>query len=182
MTAKKEGDAAKSRGRNLDLLVIFGITAVGIFAVFMPYLNETLFRSIIGLIFVIVVPGYSLVAALFPRKDDISGIERAALSLALSIVIVPLVGVILSFTPWGIRVEPIVGTLVLLASACLLIALYRRKTISPDKRFSVRFDRKITNKIAAWRLYNRSDQLLIAVLIIVAVWSSCVLAAVVYKS
>ncbi len=43
-------------------------------------LNETPVRVLLGLLLVLFLLGYSLIAALFPRKDDLDGIERIALS------------------------------------------------------------------------------------------------------
>jgi uncharacterized membrane protein len=60
---------------------------------------------------VLFLPGYLATSALFPRTGDLSGPERLALSLGLSLAIVPLVGLALNFTPWGIRLEPIVVSL-----------------------------------------------------------------------
>ena len=46
------------------------------------------------------LPGYALIATLFPRKDDLDGIERIALSFGLSIAITPLLGLALNYTPF----------------------------------------------------------------------------------
>jgi uncharacterized membrane protein len=113
---------------DLDLSVVLGVTGVVLVAVFIPYVNQTLFRSLTGRIFIIVVPGYSPVASLFAGKNDISGMGRAALSFGLSIVIVPLAGLILNFTSWGIRLEPMLGTL-----ALSVIAVYQLRNIA-EKR------------------------------------------------
>jgi len=43
-------------------------------------------RIILGLPLVLFLPGYSLIATLFSRKDDLDGIERIALSFGLSMV------------------------------------------------------------------------------------------------
>jgi uncharacterized membrane protein len=53
------------------------------------------------------LPGYALIATLFPRKGDLDGIERIALSFGLSIAITPLLGLGLNYTPFGIRLTPI---------------------------------------------------------------------------
>jgi len=45
-----------------------------------PRLNETPVRVVLGLLLVLFLPGYSLIAALFPWKDDLDGIARIALS------------------------------------------------------------------------------------------------------
>ena len=70
-------------------------------------------RSLFAVLLIVIVPGYVLVAALFPGNDGIDWLERIALSLALSIVVVSLVGLVLDATPWGIRLGPIVVALAL---------------------------------------------------------------------
>ena len=59
----------------------------------------TIFRIILGLPMVLFFPGYTLISALFPRKDSLSGVERLALSFGLSIAVVPLIGLILNYMP-----------------------------------------------------------------------------------
>ena len=68
-------------------------------------------RIALGLAFGLFFPGYTLIAALFPKKDSLNGIERLALSFGLSIVVVPLIGLILNYTPWGISLYPILVSL-----------------------------------------------------------------------
>jgi len=73
-----------------------------------PPLNEiSPIRIILGLPLVLFLPGYSLIAALFPGKDDLDAIERIALSFGLSIAITPLLGLALNYTPFGIRLSPV---------------------------------------------------------------------------
>lgn len=43
-------------------------------------------RIVFGLIFLLVVPGYALTLALFPKKDDLEVMERIGFACALSIV------------------------------------------------------------------------------------------------
>ena len=82
----------------------------------------------LGLPFVIFFPGYTLLSALFPKRDDLSGIERVALSFGLSIAVVPLIGLILNYTPWGIKLYPI------LTSITLFIRLTHCKGIISNRR------------------------------------------------
>jgi len=88
---------------------------------------------------VLFIPGYALIAALFPGKHDLDGIERLALSFGLSIAVVPLIGLALNFTPFGIRLDPILASLVLFTTAMALVTQYRRSMLPPDQRFSVPF-------------------------------------------
>ncbi len=79
--------------------------------------------------FVLFLPGYLAMAALFPKTGDLSGPERLALSLGLSLAIVPLVGLALNFTPWGIRLEPIVISLDALGVVLILATEFQRRRL-----------------------------------------------------
>lgn len=96
-----------------------------------------LFRAILGLPFVLFFPGYALMAALFPGKRDLDGLERVVLSFALSIAVVPLLGLLLNQTYWGIRLYPILITIFLFTLFMSLISIYRRRKITLEERFKI---------------------------------------------
>ncbi len=83
-------------------------------------------RYILGSLFVLYLPGYALIEALYPRGDELEALERLALSIGLSLALVPLVGLILNYTPWGIRLTPVTISLALLTEALAFYALYRK--------------------------------------------------------
>jgi hypothetical protein len=89
-------------------------------------------RSTLGMIFVLFLPGYAFIRTLFPSKlpvktssKNMDAIERFALSFGMSIVFVPLVGLILNYTPLGIRLVPITLSLLMLTVVFGTIALIR---------------------------------------------------------
>jgi uncharacterized membrane protein len=123
----------------LDLKLILGFVFVTLVFIYVPIINETIIRSALGLVMVLFVPGYALIAALFPGKKDIDGIERAALSFGLSIAVTPLIGLGLNYTPWGIRLDPIVVCLTIFTSICVLVANKRRHELPGEERFSIDF-------------------------------------------
>ncbi|OGS44496.1 MAG: hypothetical protein A3K76_06335, partial [Euryarchaeota archaeon RBG_13_57_23] len=98
---------------------------------------DNIVRQIIGLVFVLFLPGYAATAALFPENDQIDGIERVALSFGLSIAIVPLIGLGLNFTPWGIRLDPILASVSAFIIAASLVGWYRRMKLPSDERFAI---------------------------------------------
>ena len=100
-------------------------------------------RIPLGLLMVLFVPGYSLIAALFPKKDDLDGIERLALSFGLSIAVVPLIGLGLNYTPWGIRLTPVVISLAIFVLIMTAAAHYRRQMLPAEERFSVEFRKNL---------------------------------------
>ena len=106
-------------------------------------LNDLPVRIPLGLVMVLFVPGYTLIAALFPRMGDLEGIERTALSFGLSIAVVPLMGLALNYTPWGIRLTPVVVSLVIFTIAMAAAAYWRRINLPMEERFSIQFSENI---------------------------------------
>ncbi|MDG6900217.1 MAG: DUF1616 domain-containing protein [Nitrososphaerota archaeon] len=85
-------------------------------------------RYVFGAIAVLYFPGFTLIEALYPKKEDLDSLERLALSIGLSLALVPLVGLLLNYTPWGIRLDPIVVSLSLLGVGLALIAAVRKES------------------------------------------------------
>ncbi len=94
-------------------------------------------RIILGLAFILFLPGYVIISALFPKAEDLDTIERVALSFGISIAVVPLIGLMLNYTPWGIRLEPILASLFILIVSVSIIAWYRRSQIPLEDRFAI---------------------------------------------
>jgi hypothetical protein len=63
-------------------------------------------RYLLASVFVLFLPGYSFIKALFPVKE-IDNVERIALSIGMSLAIVAINALILNYTPWGISTNPI---------------------------------------------------------------------------
>jgi uncharacterized membrane protein len=123
-----------------DLLIILIWNILTVIFIFTPFLSETIFRTILGIPMVLFLPGYALIAALFPKKGDLDGIERIALCFGLSIAVVPLLGLLLNFS-FGIRLIPIIVTLCIYTTILIFAAAYRRDKLPPDERFTVPFHR-----------------------------------------
>lgn len=113
-------------------------------------------RMAMGLPFVLFFPGYTLICALFPGKEDLEGIERTALSFGLSLAVVPLIGLMLNYTPFGIRLYPIVVSLFLFTLLMSLLSIYRRDKLPFDSRFAP----YLYVKIPDWRALSRPDKLM----------------------
>jgi len=74
----------------VNILAILLITIIAFFP-------SNVLRIILGLPFMLFFPGYTLIAALFPKRNALDSIERVALSFGLSIAVVSLVGLILNY-------------------------------------------------------------------------------------
>jgi hypothetical protein len=86
-------------------------------------------RYLVGAIFVLFVPGYVLIEALYPKADELDRIERFALNIGLSLAVVPLVGLVLNYTPWGITLNPILVSLSVLVLFLGLFGVWRKYNI-----------------------------------------------------
>ena len=111
---------------------LYFVTAASISALMAVYVIPStypivVFRWIIGSIFVLFLPGYVTVQALFPTGRGLDSIERFALSVGLSLAIAPLIGLALNYTPWGVRLDPIMVSLSLFTLAVAAAAAYRRR-------------------------------------------------------
>ena len=97
-------------------------------------------RYILGAVFVLWLPGYSFIKALFPKRvpikmsnENLETVERIALSLGMSIALTPIVGLLLNYTPWGVRLTPIVLSLLGLTLVFATAALIREYQSSKQR-------------------------------------------------
>lgn len=145
----------------VDLVAVAGLVALVNLVVFRPGIDGTVFRVVLGTAFVLFVPGYVLLAALFPGAgrsptdhdralDDpvslfdqpraertIDGLERAALSFALSIALVPLLVFGLLLSPFAFGPVPVTVTLTVWTALLTPVAALRRFRLPPRQRFRV---------------------------------------------
>jgi len=81
-------------------------------------------RYVLGSVFVLFLPGYSLLKALYPDRS-LRPLEEFALSIGLSLALVPLIGLVLNYTPWGIRLVPVTISIAISTLTFSMIGLYR---------------------------------------------------------
>jgi putative Mn2+ efflux pump MntP len=93
-------------------------------------------RYVLGSLFVLWLPGYTLIKVLFPAKKEMDKVERIALSIGLSLAQVPIVGLLLNYTPWGIRLAPITLSLLTLTIVFAAAAITREYQTTTKKTTS----------------------------------------------
>ncbi|MDP2931951.1 MAG: DUF1616 domain-containing protein [Chloroflexota bacterium] len=149
-------------GRNHLDLILIDIAALAlalvVFALPVPAL-----RPVLGFPFVMFSPGYVLVAMLYPGKESLSPAARITLSLGLSIVGVVFIGLALNYTPWGIRLHPLVIAVTLFILAVSVAAWYRRRQTNFRQDFNIRA--ALTNWRHQWTTSGRLCRSLIMVLL-----------------
>jgi uncharacterized membrane protein len=121
---------------------------------------------VLGLVLALFSPGYSLVAAVFPKRDDLDIVGRLALSFGLSIVVVVLLGIILNYTLWGISLHTVLISLLVFIIAASAVACYRRRRLSAEERFEPRFRLRLSQ---FWGGHHLLDRVLLVVLVVVII-------------
>lgn len=138
-----------------DLGVTIGLLALAVASILLPVVRETPLRFVLALLVFAFVPGYAFVAALFPRGDTtasagdvgraatrigprgIDGVERLALSVVSSVLIVGLTAFALTQVSVGARVVPILTATGVFTVVATAIAATRRLSLAEPERFSV---------------------------------------------
>jgi len=140
---------APIRGWPGDLLAVCALTALVNLAVFLPLVRATPLRVPLALAFALFVPGYVAVAALFPaargedppgdrfRTGALTGVERFVFSVGLSVMLVPLGGVLIDQTSWNITLGPVMVVLTAFTFGGAAVAAHRRQALPADDQFRV---------------------------------------------
>ena len=155
---------------NHFLYAINILTAV-LFSV-IAFLPSNVLRIILGLPVVLFFPGYTLLAAFFPKKESLRDIERFALSFGVSIAVVPLIGLALNYTPWGIRLYPILISLFIFILAMSVTSWYRNRKLPDAEKISININVKTSSPSQLWSQQSARDKIItvgLALLVIGAI-------------
>ena len=118
-----------------DLMLVLLFAFLAYLFVLVPPFNQTPLRIGFALPILLFIPGYVLIAAMFPRREELSGIERFTLSIGLSIAIFVFDGFAISVTAWRFRPEPIILSLSLITLILTLVTFLVRLRIPKEERF-----------------------------------------------
>lgn len=175
----------------IDLLVVLVLVGLTDVLVLAPVTSDSWLRTIFSLLIALFLPGYAFVAALFPERGrtaaepgrsgerttlgralpesdhSISGVERVLLSIGTNVVIVPLVGLLLNYTPWNIRLVPLVLSMSAFTLLAAVVAARRRRALPENERFRVPYERWLAHvRSATFCPETRADAVLNAALIV----------------
>ncbi len=109
-------------------IIITSLTLITIY-ILPDIVPWSIIRLAIGSAFVLFIPGYTLLQLLFPRKES-SYIEKIAVSIGLSLAIIPFIGLLLNYSPWGIRLDPIIVSIGITSVALAFASIYRKYIIN----------------------------------------------------
>lgn len=136
-----------------DLSFIQVLNLGTVSAVAAPSLADTPLRTVLGAAFVLFVPGYAVVSALFPEANEpatdgphrpvdppqrsVDGVERVLLSVGLSTVIAGLSGFGLYVARLQLRPLTVLAPLTVVTVVATTVAVRRRRRIPQERRFRV---------------------------------------------
>jgi uncharacterized membrane protein len=157
----------------LDLVLILITTAAAIVVIFAPFASYGTVRAIAGLLLLFFIPGYAMLAAIFPKKETIKHIERAIFSLVFSVIIVGGSGLILNYTQFGLAPAPLVAfiSVFIIVSTCAAYA--RRRPLSSEESFTISTPRvsDVRRALSLQEVTGTLDKTLVIVLILILVTS-----------
>jgi hypothetical protein len=114
------------------IIAVALVTTLTVFTIPQDWYPLAYIRNVLGVIFVLFLPGYAFVKALFQKKvpiktssESFDTIERVVLSIGMSIALTPIVGLILYYTPLGIGLTPITLSLLALTAVFATAAVTR---------------------------------------------------------
>jgi uncharacterized membrane protein len=127
----------------LDVAAVVVVALLGAIVFSLPLELPVVVRAALAIPLLLFVPGYAVVAALYPRAHHKSGpgsieptsIERVALAIGLSLFLVPLVGVAVDAV-WSLTLVPILDGVAAVTIAAGTLALVRRRRLPADEQFT----------------------------------------------
>jgi uncharacterized membrane protein len=117
-------------------IVAEAITVVLAFTIPENFFPWIYMRNIFGLVSVLFITGYAFIRAFLPvsmpvktSSENLDMLERIVLSIVTSIAITSLIGLLLNFSPWGIRLTPMLLSIVLFTLIFATVAVIREYNV-----------------------------------------------------
>jgi len=134
-------------GRAYDLVVVV-VLAVAVVAAWLLDAPAPIRHALA--VVAMFLPGYSLIALLFParqlradespgtlaeRVEQLDAFDRIALSVAVGLVVTPLLGIALDFTPFSLREGPTMASIAGFVVVTAAVAVVRRRRLPAAQRY-----------------------------------------------
>ncbi|MEN6329106.1 MAG: DUF1616 domain-containing protein [Methanobacteriaceae archaeon] len=132
-------DVSKVDQPHLDLILLEIYTLITAICTQIPVLNQPAIIMILGFPFLTFVPGYAVMAVLFPDRK-VGGLKRAVLSVTISLLFSLLFVAGLNWYPSGNGELVILIFLMFLSLVLCFLAYHRRLKLPENQRFQVQFN------------------------------------------
>ncbi len=122
--------------RNKDILIIGLVNFLLLVLLFLSDVGwndvVSFLRIPFGIFYLVFVPGYAIQAAFFPSRSHLVGLDRLAVSVGLSVAIMPILGLVLDGPLGGIFLWQSIIFLSLVTGVFSFAAVYRRSRLKED--------------------------------------------------
>lgn len=113
-------------------IVLALVTVSLVFLIKEDFYPWVYFRNVFGVVYVLFLPGFTFIRAIFAPQSakkspsvNLGNVGSAALSVVMSLALIAIIGLILNFSPWGIRMTPIVFSLLVFTLVFATVAILR---------------------------------------------------------
>ena len=145
-----------------DSAAVIVLTILADLFIFLPVINETPLRVLLVVPLVLFLPGYAFISILFPEKESssegvtadesmsgrgilsgqsINSTERVLLSIGVSAVLVPLLGLIINVSPASINMVTVALTVSGFTIFAAVVGASRRQALPEEEQFTVPYRR-----------------------------------------
>lgn len=131
-----------------------------------------LLGTLVGVVFVLFLPGYAAIALLFPAAGDITWVQRTTLSVGVSLAVAPLAGLLSNSMPGGVRIETVLAILAVVTVALAALAYRRRQALPFDSRLGL----SLEIPRPRWRGLSTAERHLVVLLAVVLALGSAAVA------
>lgn len=152
-----------------DLILAAILTLLFLIIAIFPSLNENFVLRISALLLVLFIPGYVLMATFLPRIGEMNVFVRISLSIALSIVITAVLGLIFYYTDGINSLNLIIIIISALTYIILLLAFQRRRRLTESGKISIPFLKSYHELQASFQGETKKEILASVILIVLLV-------------
>ncbi len=120
--------------------ILLGVIIISSLGIIIRFIPDNASRFILGIPFVLLLPGFTLIMTLFPDKEKFYGNEKLLICFGLSLAVVPLSCLILNFTS-GLTLNSVLYSLTGFVITFSIIAIIRQHGLTDEEKncFAVNF-------------------------------------------
>lgn len=170
-------DSVASAPVPYDLLVVAALALLTVVVSLTPALSSSPLSLLVAVV-ALFSPGYALIAALFPRRRlrsnevpgslaarvaQVDAFDRAVLAIAAGLVVTPLLGIALDFSPFALRRDPVLVTVSGFTVLTATVAAARRRRLPPSEQYN-----PAARWVSAWDDFDRGSGLDVVTVVVAA--------------
>jgi hypothetical protein len=123
---------------SVGLWICVAVSAIALIAVYLfPQVEPwSVARLIIANLFLFIIPGYTLSQLLFSR-NRLQAAERTGLSIVLSLAVVALIGMMLVYSPLGVRLESVIASVASFSIALAFVSAFGKPLFEGIQRKAI---------------------------------------------